>query len=82
MTVWWELGGGHAINWERDSNGEVKIFDCQHDEYVYSSDSGIADLQNMMSSLCTSNQVTFVRYDDKDIVKEEILNYVEEVTKN
>ena len=82
MTVWWELGGGHAINWERDSNGEVKIFDCQHDEYIYSSDSGIADLRNMMSSLCTSNQVTFVRYDDKDIVKEGILNYVEEVTKN
>lgn len=81
LTIRWAFGG-HSIVWEKDSRGNVIVRDTQSDQVLY--DAGVTSsiiqpLQQTCRYLSVSSEILAVRYDDKNIVSDDILQWFEEM---
>lgn len=61
INVYWQLGGGHSMVWEKDANGKITITDTQINEKI--------DIGEMMKSVDSFTPVMMIRTDDAKLSK-------------
>lgn len=79
MIVYWNTGGGHSIVWEKDEEGRMTIRDTQSGNTILA-DGASGNFEGIRQYFQNVNPVLPVemaRLDDKSIVDDDILNYVD-----
>ena len=79
FTIMWNSGGGHSMYWEKDDDGNFIIRDTQGGNSVIV-DQGAGNYSDFRAMLSHANPILPIemeRYDDRPIVSQEVLNYVD-----